>query len=102
VWLPRNKMFELIKVTKGRTGPALLCLLILDFLVYEAKNNCVKFTNDLVRECGFDRETKRIGLPPLQTIGIIQIEKTSDTASPWVTHLWYDQNGKFIGDQLSG
>jgi hypothetical protein len=96
VKLPRSKMIELVKATRGHTGPALVALMVLDFLVYETKSNVVKFTNDLVRELGFERQTKRRGLSPLEQIGAISVDR-SGPGAPVITHHWYDHHGNFIG-----
>jgi hypothetical protein len=82
-----------IKLAKRSKSPALAVLLVLEHLIHGAKGNRVKLTNDLFKQYGIARQSKRWGLTQLADAGVITIEQAGKEA-PIVTHLWYTKGGE--------
>jgi hypothetical protein len=88
--IPHHRGIELAKRIQA---PALAVLLLLEHLIHGAKSNRVKLTNDLFKQYGIARQSKRWGLTQLADAGVITIEQAGKEA-PVVTHLWYTKGGE--------
>jgi hypothetical protein len=87
---------DIIRITQlTRSARPIIILMVLSFLVHEAKSNRVILTNDLLKMHGVDRQMKRQALRILETIGVISIER-SDRTAPIIIHNWYAVDGKWI------
>jgi hypothetical protein len=91
--IPHHRGIELAKRIQA---PALAVLLLLEHLIHSAKSNRVKLTNDLFKQYGIARQSKRWGLTQLVDAGVITIEQAGK-AAPFVTHLWYTEDGELRG-----
>jgi hypothetical protein len=90
--VPHERGIELAK----RVGePAFAVFLVLQHVCFYEKSRRVKLTNDLLQQFGITSQSKTRGLRKLERAGVVHVE-WRNKASPMVTHLWFDDEGKLI------
>jgi hypothetical protein len=90
--IPHDRGLELYR--HKITGAAWAVLIELDRLVLKARGkNPVRFWSSRLRSIGLSHRTRTQALRQLETAGVITVERRGRGLSPWVTHLWYRQQG---------
>ena len=76
------------------SGAAWIVLIELDRLILKARGkNPIKFWSSRLRNIGLTHRTRGRALRQLEAAGVITVEQRGRGLSPWVTHLWYQQQG---------